>query len=388
MRRSHHHSPRAQHRCSHDAGMPGLLLLLVLQLGAPPPGSASIVGVTTDMEIDFTDLLLDTMRASAAAAAAAKMRFSFAANPNRAWVPYPANNASAPSQMEILMEFVHEVILMDYGSDCKNPSNRVPGMLCNPNGFLNNAWPWITHAALVNQRAKPAGRKVLITVATEPGPASGPPASRGGWDNHQAHTELELESFLNLSGTWLGWSKGQPACWSADPPAWCRTVEYYDCYNNFNGFCPFHLFGIFEHTNWHNITDAFPCPGDEPVCQHRQARSMWQYDVTAGERFPLPYGDLLTDAASVDTLVQWCTAKNVQEIYFDPVKFPGCDPAADSTSAAGWKRLIAKLDSAKINVQIMVGDGIGALQPPGEYSLMMNCTRGAIAMASDATAGA
>jgi hypothetical protein len=125
-------------------------------------------------------------------------------------------------------------------------------------------------------------------MATEPGPAIGPPAGRGGWDNTQAHTELELESFLNLSGAWLGWSKGQPACWSAKPPAWCRTVEYYSCFNSFNGFCPFHLFGIFEHTNWHNITDAFPCPGDEPVCQYRQPRSMWQYDVTAGERFPTP----------------------------------------------------------------------------------------------------
>jgi hypothetical protein len=75
-------------------------------------------------------------------------------------------------------------------------------------------------------------------------------------------------------------------------------------------------------------------------------------------------------------------------IYFDPVKFPGCDPAADSTSAAGWKRLIAKLDSAKVNVQILVGDSPGALLPPGEHSAMMNCTRAAIAMASNATATA
>ena len=368
--------------------IPALLLLALLQLSAPSPSGAAIVGVTTDMEMDFSDLLLETMRASAAAAAAAKLRFSFAANTNNAWVPWPVNNASAPSQMEILMEFVHEIILMDYGSDCHDPSTGVPGMLCNPNDFLNRAWPWITHAALVNRRNAPAGRKVLITMATEPGPAIGPPAGRGGWDNTQAHTELELESFLNLSGAWLGWSKGQPACWSAKPPAWCRTVEYYSCFNSFNGFCPFHLFGIFEHTNWHNITDAFPCPGDEPVCQYRQPRSMWQYDVTAGERFPTPYGDLLADPASVDTLVRWCTAKNVQEIYFDPVKFPGCDPAADSTSAAGWKRLIAKLDSAKVNVQILVGDSPGALLPPGEHSAMMNCTRAAIAMASNATATA
>ena len=109
----------------------------------------------------------------------------------------------------------------------------MPGLLCNPNGFLNSAWPWITQSALVNRRAAPAGRTVLVTLATNPGPASGPPAGRAGWGNTQAHTELELESFLNLSGTWLGWSKGQPACWGADPPGWCRTVAYYDCYNSF-----------------------------------------------------------------------------------------------------------------------------------------------------------
>ena len=110
---------------------------------------------------------------------------------------------------------------------------------------------------------------------------------------------------------------------------------------------------------------------------------MWHYDVTAGEpHFPPVYGDLLNDVASVDTLVQWCAAKNMQEIYFSPVKFPGCDPTADSTSAAGWKRLVTKLDSAKINVQLMIGDGPSALQPPGAHSLMMNCTRAVVAMAA------
>ena len=90
---------------------------------------------------------------------------------------------------------------------------------------------------------------------------------------------------------------------------------------------------------------------------------MWLYDVTANEpHYPTPtaYGDLLNDAASVDTLARWCTSKNIQEIYFSPIKFPGCDPAADSLSAAGWKRLITKLDSAKVNAQIMIGDGPGA----------------------------
>ena len=154
--------------------IPALLLLALLQLSAPSPSGAAIVGVTTDMEMDFSDLLLETMRASAAAAAAAKLRFSFAANTNNAWVPWPVNNASAPSQMEILMEFVHEIILMDYGSDCHDPSTGVPGMLCNPNDFLNRAWPWITHAALVNRRNAPGGRTVLITMATEPGPAGRP----------------------------------------------------------------------------------------------------------------------------------------------------------------------------------------------------------------------
>jgi len=180
-----------------------MLLLLLASIIAPRPASAAIVGVTTDMEMHFSDLLLDTMRLSATTAAAAQLRFSFAANPNNAWVPWPVNNASAPSQMETLMDIVHEVILMDYGSSCHEPDNRVAGMLCNPNGFLNSAWPWITHAALVNRRHAPAGgRKVLITMATEPGPASGPSAGRSGWGNTQAHTELEVESFLNLSGTW------------------------------------------------------------------------------------------------------------------------------------------------------------------------------------------
>ena len=159
-------------------------------------------------------------------------------------------------------------------------------------------------------------------------------------------------------------------------------MDYYGCYNSFNGFCPFHLFGIFEHTNYHNITDAFPCPGDEPVCQHKQPRSVWLYDVTAGEpHFRTKYGDLLADASSVGALAEWCKAKSVKEIYLQPVKFPGCDSKSDSNSAAGWKRLITQLDSAKINVQIMVGDGPGALQPPGNSSQMMNCTRAVIAMA-------
>ena len=116
---------------------------------------------------------------------------------------------------------------------------------------------------------------------------------------------------------------------------------------------------------------------------------MWLYDVTAHEPpYPTPtaYGDLLNDATSVDALARWCTSKNIQEIYFSPIKFPGCDPAADSQSAAGWKRLITKLDRAKINAQIMVGDGQGALEPAGEHSAMMNCTRAAIAMAA-ATGG-
>ena len=88
--------------------------LVLLGLLLAPLTGAAIVGVTTDMEMDFTDLLLDTMRSAAAAAGAAKLRFSFAANPNAAWVPWPEHNASAPSEMEILMEFAHEIILMDY----------------------------------------------------------------------------------------------------------------------------------------------------------------------------------------------------------------------------------------------------------------------------------
>ena len=90
--------------------------LVLLGLLLAPLTGAAIVGVTTDMEMDFTDLLLDTMRSAAAAAGAAKLRFSFAANPNAAWVPWPEHNASAPSEMEILMEFAHEIILMDYVS--------------------------------------------------------------------------------------------------------------------------------------------------------------------------------------------------------------------------------------------------------------------------------
>ena len=80
------------------------------------------------------------MRASAAAAAAAKLRFSFAANTNNAWVPWPVNNASAPSQMEILMEFVHEIILMDYGSDCHDPL-EFPGCCATPTIFSTEPGP-------------------------------------------------------------------------------------------------------------------------------------------------------------------------------------------------------------------------------------------------------
>ena len=116
-------APTPQHAAAHPA-VPATLTetpmlplrpLLGALLLAPLTGAA-IVGVTTDMEMDFTDLLLDTMRSAAAAAGAAKLRFSFAANPNAAWVPWPEHNASAPSEMEILMEFAHEIILMDYVS--------------------------------------------------------------------------------------------------------------------------------------------------------------------------------------------------------------------------------------------------------------------------------
>jgi hypothetical protein len=206
---------------------------------------------------------------------------------------------------------------MDYENECGSAARawgRVPqeaGQLCNMERVLWAASPWFHYGEWLQRNEN---HTCLIDIgigAAFPGAVAANQSQgerRAAWNNTRAHTELELEMSLRQGHDFV------------------QTVLRDVLFTGLpSQSALFHHFAVFEHLNLLGVSASYPCPEDHAACAaDRPPRALWMYDMVdvPGKPQPLcnayPTGyqcNVLVDAAARLRFFDWCTERNVVELY-------------------------------------------------------------------------
>lgn len=147
-----------------------------------------------------------------------------------------------------------------------------------------------------------------------------------GSDHGRIHTEVELETFLQDLGR----------------------------LNGEQGGTQLHNFAVFENRGYQAMAVSHPCPTSNKVCGapiSRPARAIWWYGLLhAPGSTPVHAVNAVLNASTQETIIQWCQARHVTELYIDQWSSP--DPAIQ----ASFEEFVLRADNASIDLQLYVGE--------------------------------